>query len=107
MGLATMSTTPSRPGLDWDSKSLPWTDGKGNQKMFNVAVEDWVEYHYSLPDTHTTKISKKMKGLILKSQLYGKAADMCSALTKEELKSDNGVNLIVNATYRRDALNVI
>lgn len=44
---------------------------------------------------------------MLKFQLYGQASDLRAELTREELKSDNGVNLIVNAAYQRDALSVI
>ena len=107
MGPANVNTLPTRPRFMWDTKSPPWTDGKGNQEKFKVAVEDWVEFHDSLPGNHTTKIAKGMQGLLLKSQLYGQAADLCSALTKDQLKSNDGVSLIVNKIYQRDALSVI
>lgn len=45
--------------------------------------------------------------MLLKSQLYGHAADLCSALTKEELKSNEGLSVIVNKIYQRDAMLVI
>lgn len=71
-----------------------------------MAIEEWVDYDESLPHTHTTKISKSIQGNILKSQLNCKAPNLCSALTKDELELDNGVNLIVNAIYQRDSLTV-
>ena len=48
-----------------------------------------------------------MQAIVLKSQLHSQAADFCSELTKEKLKGENGVALIVNAVYQRDALLVI
>ena len=39
--------------------------------------------------------------------MFEQASDQCSELTKEELKSVEGVNLIVNSVYRRDFMSVI
>lgn len=109
MGLndANTSSIPLRPKFSWDAKTPPWTDGKGNQERFKVAVEDWKDFHDTLPENSPNKISAAVQGIILKSQLYGQAADQCSELTKEQLKSENGVQLIINAVYRRDFMSVI
>ena len=48
-----------------------------------------------------------MQEIVLKYHLYGLAADLCEELTKEQLKSENGVAPFVNAIYQRDALSVI
>lgn len=73
MGLhnATISTVPSRPRFAWDAKSPPWTDGNGNQERFKAAVEDWKEFHDSLPDNNLNKITTGLQGIVLKSQLFG------------------------------------
>ena len=101
------NTLPSRPRFAWDSKSPPWTDGIGNQERLKSAVADWTEFHNSLPDGNTNKLEPNIQALVLKSQLYGQASDLCAELTTEELKSEDGVNHIVNTIYQRDALNVI
>lgn len=76
---------------------------QGESRKFKSAVHDWVEYHDSLPDSYKN-ILNNMQGLILKSQLYRQDADLCSDLTKKQLKHKNGASLIVNAVYQRDAL---
>ena len=64
-------------------------------------------FHDTLPNNSPNKIAPNLQGIVLKSQLFGQAADQCSELTREELRSENGVNLIVNAVYRRDFMSVI
>lgn len=49
--------------------------------MYKAAVEDWVEYDDPLPDTNQNKISKGMRGLPRKSQLFRQAGDLCSVLS--------------------------
>ena len=107
MGAGLANALPTRPRFAWDARSAPWTDSKGNEERFKVAVDDWKEFHDSLADTNPTKLPLNMQALVLKSQLYGQAVDLCAELSKEELKSDKGVSLIVNAVYQRDALSVI
>lgn len=34
-------------------------------------------------------------------------AELCSGISDEDLVGDNGVNLILNAVYKRDALSVV
>lgn len=43
-----------------------------------------------------------VKEIVLKSQLYGKAADLSSDLSNDSLKSADGMTLICNAVYHRD-----
>lgn len=70
----------------WPTNNRPRTDGRGNQEKFTVGVEDWVEFHDYFPDNHSTKIAEGMEGLLLKSQLYGQAVDLCSTLTKRTIE---------------------
>lgn len=44
---------------------------------------------------------------MLKSYLYWWAADQCFESTKEQLKSANGVQLIVKSVYRRNFISAI
>lgn len=106
-GTNAVSTIPSRQRFAWDARCPPWTDGRGNQERYKVAVEDWKEFNDALPDTSPNKIAAPLQGIVLKSQLYGQAADQCCEISKEQLRSADGVNLIVNAVYRRDFMSVI
>lgn len=42
---------PSHRRFDWDAKSPPWTDGRGNQQEYKVAVEDCNEFNDLLPES--------------------------------------------------------
>ena len=107
MGPASVNSVPTRPRFAWDAKSPPWTDGVGNQERYKKAVLDWKEYHDSLAENNPNKVSPNIQGIILKSQLFGQAEDLCSELTNEQLKEADGVNLIINKVYERDALSVV
>lgn len=100
-------TVPTRPRFAWDSKIAPWTYGKGNQEKFKIAFEDWKESLDPLPDSSPKKVSVSLQGIVLKSQLYGHAADQCTEITKEQLRSSDGVQFIVNSVYRRHYMSVI
>lgn len=85
----------------------PGQVAKGNQEKFKIPVQDRKEFQDSLPDVSPNKIPPQGKGIVLKSQLYGQASKQCAVVTKEQLRSKNGVNLIINAIYRRDFMSVI
>ena len=84
------SELPKRPKFSWDLKSAPWTDGKGSQEQYAEAVELWKLYHDSLADGTSGKIPKKLQGVILKSQLYGRARDFARSVEKSVLVSEGG-----------------
>lgn len=48
-----------------------------------------------------------MQEIVLKSQLYVESGDLCAELTNEQLKSKDGVQMIIGKTYERDFLSVI
>lgn len=48
-----------------------------------------------------------LQGMVIEFQLHGQAVDQCASITKEQLKSVQGVNMIVNAIFRRDFASVI
>lgn len=68
---------------------------------------DGKEFHDSLPDTSFNNVSVAVQGIVLKSQLYGEAADLCSSSSNEQLKQVGGVHLIIDTVYQRDFLSVI
>lgn len=107
MGPAPASTIPTRPKCTWDAKSAPWTDGKGDQEEYNKSVKLWKSFHTALPDSNSNKIPANLRAICLKSQLYGRAKDLCSRISDEQLLDFNGVKLNVECIYPRDALTVI
>lgn len=102
-----VNTLPCRPNFNWDTKTPPWTDGTGDQQPYKQQVELWKHFHDTLPANNNNKIPGNLQGICLKSQLFGRAIDLCSGITAEQLSGENGVDLIVNAIYKRDGLSVI
>ena len=98
---------PSRPRFSWDSRQVPWTDGKGNQEQYAAAVRLWKLFHDTLPAANANKIPKSLQGVMLRSQLYGQAADLCKGLTDSDLTNEAGAQKVLNCVYKRDALAVI
>ena len=98
---------PMRLKFSWDLKSAPWTDGKGSQDQYAEAFSLWKLYHGTLPDNTSGKIPKKLQGIVLKSQLYGRARDLARSVPQELMVSDNGSQTIVDAVHKRDGLSVV
>lgn len=67
----------SRSQSSWDLKKIPWTDGKGLQEDYTKAVSRWIHFHDQLPDSNGNKIPDALRGIMLKSQYYGRARDLC------------------------------
>lgn len=91
---------PSRPKFSWDSKSPPWTDGKGDQEEYRDAVRLWQTFHKALPVNNKNKIPDEIQAICLKSQLCGRAKDLCSGITDEQLVGENAVALLVGQIYK-------
>ena len=53
------------------------------------------------------KVTSNLQGIVLKSQLYGQASNQCTEISKDQLKSEHGVELIISAVYLRDIMSVI
>jgi len=98
---------PSRPKFTWDLKSVPWTDGRGDQEGFAKQVEKWAAFHDSLEDSNGNKIKKAQRGLVLHTQLYGRAADRARHMNIEDLQKDDAVDKIVECVHKRDPLTVV
>lgn len=101
------SDLPSRPKFSWDLRNVPWTDGKGNQEQYAKNVELWVALHDKLPDSNNNKIPEALQGIMLQSQLFGRARDLVKKIPDDVIQSDEGVAAIVGAIYKRDALAVL
>lgn len=67
----------------------------------------WKNFHDSLLVNNSNKIPENLQAICLKSQLFGRAIDLCSGISNTELSSDDGVSKIVNAIYQRDGLSVV
>ena len=98
---------PSRPKFPWDAKCAPWINGKGDQEQYNVSLTLWNAFLDVLPDSNRNKITEKLCVTCLKYQLFGRAENTCSAITNEEVLSDDGIKNITEAIYQRDALSAV
>ena len=92
---------PKRPRFSWDIRSVPWTDGKGNQAEYVDAVKSWSSFQDKLPDSNSKKIPIVLRGIMLQSHLYGRAKDICQDLPFEEIDSDEGVENMKNLIQER------
>lgn len=98
------SDVPSRPKFSFDLKNPPWTDSRGNQETYYRNVVSWKSLHDLLPENHASKITAELQGIILKSQLYGRAADLAEKVTIQQLKSANGALHIAKTIFKVDPL---
>ena len=101
------ASLPTRPRFSWDIRNVPWTDGKGNQEEYAKSVDLWDAFHNRLPDSNSHKITAELRGIMLQSQLYGRARDMCRSIPDSEIQSADGWKKIIQAIYKRDALSVV
>ena len=98
---------PKHPRFSWDIRSVPWTDGRGNQEDYVNAVRSWTAFHAELPDSKSNKIPKGLRGIMLHSHLYGRAKDLCKEIPFKEISSADGVEKICKALYKKDALTIV
>ena len=98
---------PSRPRFSWDLRNAPWTDGKGNQERFYESVKQWCAFHDNLPNTNPNKIPSSLQGMLLQSQLYGRARDICLKISAEDIKAADGAMKIAHAIHKSDSLAVV
>lgn len=96
MGPESINALPTRPKFTWDLRSVPWTDGRRDQQGFSTEVK-WCAFHDTLKESNANKIEKSQRGLVLHTQLYGRAADLARHLSIEELQKDDAVDKILPA----------
>ncbi len=56
---------------------------------------------------NSNKIPSQLQGPMLQSQLFGRALDMCKAISEELLMPPKGADEVVNTIFRRDSLAVV
>ena len=98
---------PKRPRFSFDIRSVPWTDGRGNQEDYVSAVRSWSTFHAKLPDSNRNKVPKGLRVIVLQSHLYGWAKDLCKEIPFAEISSANGVDKTCNCLYKKDDLTVV
>lgn len=103
----TQSELPKRPKFSWDIKSVPWTDGRGNQEEYANSVALWSAFHEKLPNNNSNKIPSELRGIMLQSQLFGRARDLVKKIDDEVIHSPDGAYAIVKAIHKRDALSAV
>lgn len=86
LGVAACSSANAIPTclcFVWGAKSPPWTDGKGNQEKYKIAVEHRKEFYDTLQGRNLKKVIGPLQAVVLKAQLHRKAADQGSEVTRE------------------------
>ena len=96
-----------RQMFSWDLKSAPSTDGRVPQEEYADAVERWCDFHDLVDVKNPNRIAPNLRGIMLWSQLYGRARDCARKIPKHVLQSENGAHAIVAAVHRRDPLSVV
>lgn len=56
---------------------------------------------------NSNEIPDELQAICLKAQLYGRAKDLRSVITAEQLVCDGAVALLVGQIYKRDALSAV
>ena len=98
---------PSRHRFSSTLKDPPWTDGKGNQENYFKSVKQWKTFHERLPDDNNNKIGSTLQGMILQSQLFGRASDICEKFEDAVIQSEGGAMAIARAIHKQDSLSAI
>ena len=101
------SRLPSRPRFQWDTRTPPWTDGIGIQEGYLKSVKLWKEFHDALPDSNSNKIPLQLQGIILKSQLFGRAQDLVSSIGYEDIRKPDWALTIARPVHKVDALSQV
>lgn len=103
-GKSRNSTFQFRPPFSWDTSSVSWTDGRGDQQGYAKAVRGLCAFYDNLSEDNSNKIDKYSRTVFLLYNLYGCVADMCEWIGEKVLGSDNEVELIVSHINKCDAL---
>lgn len=97
--------TPFRSKFSWGTRFVPWADGRDNQKKNSIS--SWHSFYDMLPVSNSSKIEKRLRGIILKSQNYERAKDFCATIPPSVISSKKGADTIVAAVHEQDALSVM
>lgn len=71
------------------------------------SVSLWSAFHDKLPERNWNKIGTDLRGIVLKSQLYGHANDLCIFIDDETIMSRTGAQALLAAVRKSDPLSVV
>ena len=94
---------PSRPRNSWTAKDVPWTDGKQSAD-YHRSVLAWMQFHDLLPPNDSNKLPVQVRGIILKSNLFGRAKDLVDVIPDSDILSSDGPYVIANVVHKFDPL---
>ena len=66
---------------------------------YSHAVKHWSLFHDRLPDGNSNNIQSNLRVIVLEANLFGRARDICSSLTPEQLGGHDGAMLVVARIY--------
>lgn len=78
--LSLLCPIPARTQFSWDIKSVPWTDGNGDQLPYAKSFRRCGQCHDNLHNGNSTKIDKINRSILQLSNLYGRAKDPSKTL---------------------------
>lgn len=81
---------PSRSKFSWNIRNVPLTDVRGEQFEYARNVNLWKRFHDQLASINSNKISPNLQGIMLLSQLFGSAINMCKSIPDEVVESKRG-----------------
>lgn len=84
-----------------------WTDGKNSKEEYVSAFALWSALYDRLPDSSSSKIPAKVRGIMLQSQLYSKGENLCKKASKTVTHSAAGTAAIADAIFKREALSTV
>lgn len=96
---SSLQTRAQRPRFSWDARNVPWTDGVGDQVEYSEAFLARGSFHHIPSEKNGNQIEKKNRDIVLMSNLFRQAKDVCHAVHGEVLPSDEGAQLVVDAVY--------
>lgn len=102
-----VSLLPSQPKFHWYVKLPPCTEARGGQLEYMNQVVLLKYLQYSLLANNSKNIPESLQAICLKSQLFGRAIDLCSGIENTELTEGDVVSKIVNVFYERDRFSVV
>lgn len=108
MGPVRSSGGPNRSRCFWYIRSLPWTDVQGVQQEYAKAVKRWCQSYDNLAHGNRNNISVASLGIVLLSNLYGRAKDLCEST--EYMVGEANFVCVASVSYalnKRECLSVV
>ena len=67
----------------------------------------WKQFHDLLPKNNSNKIPNNLQGIVLRSQLCGRALDLCKRVEESVLVSERVSMAVAEAIHKSDTLSTI